>query len=232
MRLNLASAAIGYYYNRVVESQWARTREAARKTQGDFEQGRKWADVIVGADRAASRARLYYARAQVFLQATTASARTPADAERIKADFSELVKLTPDEMAAYPYPWHIARAGVNVADNAEDIENFAKLEIGKLSRQLGSKTVKFDDAIYEAGLKTAPNATEIAQLGENDKIRVLMHFIPNANNKRTPGTSCGARPGSGGSRFRTSRPDAGARTDWRPRPCVRKRKSPAERGLS
>lgn len=182
-RQALASAAIGYYYNRVVEKQWADKIEIARTANADLERGKKWADKMVGPERGASRARLHYARAHVFLQVT--GFRPSADSSQIRADFFELLKLSPEEMAAYPYPHHIARAVVYNFGKQADSDRFAKLDLDRLARQLVSTTDKFTNSNYEGGLMVVPDSggTELAKLGSNDKIRVLMHFIPDPKKK-------------------------------------------------
>jgi hypothetical protein len=184
VRQALASAAIGYYYNRVVEKQWADKTEIARTANAELEQGKKWADKIVGPEGGASRARLHYARAHVFLQ-VTGFRPSAADIGQIRADFSELLKLTSEEMAAYPYPHHIARAVVYNFGKQADSDRFAKLDLDKLTRQLVSTTDKFNTSNYEAGLIVVPDSgsIELAKLGSNDKMRVLMHFIPDPKKK-------------------------------------------------
>jgi hypothetical protein len=184
VRQALASAAIGYYYNRVVEKQWADKIDIARTANADLEQGKKWADKMVGPEAGASRARLHYARAHVFLQVTDFRP-SASDASQIRADFSELLKLSSEEMAAYPYPHHVARAVVYNFGKQADSDRFAKLDLDKLARQLASTTDKFSSSSYEVGLMVVPDSggTELAKLGSNDKVRVLMHFIPDQKRK-------------------------------------------------
>src|SRR5215831_10515481 len=79
-------------------------------------------------------------KVQWQVKVTQASSRLPVDTDQIKADFSELLKLTPEEMAVYPYPHHIARALVHNLGKPEDMDRFAKLDLNKLGRQLVSTT--------------------------------------------------------------------------------------------
>jgi hypothetical protein len=131
-------------------------------------------------DRGASRARLHYARAHVFLKVAPSS-----EIDQIKADFGELLKLTPEELAAYLYPYHIARAAVFSKGKIEDRDRFAKLDVDKLERELISKTDKFDGSSYERSLVVLPDpaSAELAKLSLNDRIRVLMHFVPDPKKK-------------------------------------------------
>ena len=88
-------------------------------------------------------------------------------------------------MAAYPYPHHVARAVVYNFGKQADSDRFAKLDLDKLARQLASTTDKFSSSSYEVGLMVVPDSggTELAKLGSNDKVRVLMHFIPDQKRK-------------------------------------------------
>jgi hypothetical protein len=58
-------------------------------------------------------------------------------------------------------------------------------DLDKLTRQLVSTTDKFNTSNYEAGLIVVPDSgsIELAKLGSNDKMRVLMHFIPDPKKK-------------------------------------------------
>lgn len=178
VRQRFAMAAIGYYYNRVVERQWSKSMESAGALDRDLAQGRKWADKISGPDAGAARARLHYARAHVYAKLAQAP-------NQVRTDFAELLKLTPEEMTAYPYPLHIARAVVNNSGRTEDRPRFNRLDDTKLTRQPVSTTDKFDSANYEPSLIVVPDpaGTEIAKLGPADKIRILMHFIPDPKKK-------------------------------------------------
>ena len=124
-------------------------------------------------------------KVQWQVKVTQASSRLPVDTDQIKADFSELLKLTPEEMAVYPYPHHIARALVHNLGKPEDMDRFAKLDLNKLGRQLVSTTDKFSRSDYQVGLMAVPDlaGTELAKLTSNDRIRVLMHFIPDPKRK-------------------------------------------------
>lgn len=84
-------------------------------------------------------------------------------------------------MAAYPYPHHIARAVVYNFGKQTDSDRFVKLDLDKLARQLASTTDKFSSFNYE--VVSDSGGTELAKLGSNDNIRVLMHFIPDPKKK-------------------------------------------------
>ena len=88
-------------------------------------------------------------------------------------------------MAVYPYPHHVARAVVYNFGKQADSDRFAKLDVDKLVRQLVSTTDKYSSSSYEGGLMVVPDpaGTELAKLGSNDKMRILMHFIPNPKKK-------------------------------------------------
>ena len=88
-------------------------------------------------------------------------------------------------MAAYPYPYHIARASVFSRGKFEDRERFAKLDVDKLERELVSKTDKFDGSSYEKSLVVLPDpaSAELTKLSANDRMRVLMHFVPDPKKK-------------------------------------------------
>jgi hypothetical protein len=176
-----ASAAVGYYYNRVVEQQWAKTIDAAKAVDSDLSRGLTWARALNTPDDAAALARLHYARAQVYLQISKGTP-PPALDQKVAADFAELVKLPEDAAAIYPYPYHLARAVVHNAGKPSDFARFGggEFDFDQFEREPASKTIDFSPSLHEPKLFVVPDTsgTELGVMPKGSKIRVLMHYAP------------------------------------------------------
>lgn len=172
IRQEFARAAVGYYYNRIVENQWAASVDKVESALSrDLSSGIRWADKLPNPDQAAARARLHYGRAHVYLKIA------PSNTSAITEDFSVLLNLPLDALASYPYPYHVARALSFTRGKSEDRERLAAIS-SKLERQVESKNAKFDPGKYNRNLLVSPYAagSEIKKLSPNDDTRVIMTF--------------------------------------------------------
>lgn len=175
----IALAAVGYYYNRIVEQSWSNSVELAGRATHELLSGQRWAEKLAGVDRAASRARLYYARAYVYGQVTSGKVR-PVDVElQMKLDYGELLRLTLEEMLAYPFPHHLARSHAYVNGKPDEFKKFEALDPDRFERVPGRPS-NIDGGVYEGPLflRVIPDleATGTHQIRLGQRIKVLMQF--------------------------------------------------------
>jgi hypothetical protein len=169
-------AAISYYYNRVVEQGWAESVEKATWIAVELGKGLKWVGNLAPTDRAIARARLHYGAASAYIQATGDKDPSSDVTNQIKSNFTELLKLSGDEMAAYPYPHHLARAFSYVRGSAEQTKRFDTYKIDNFERVSPSKAVAADAVYYERNVWTLPDAksTPTRLLLPEEQVQILM----------------------------------------------------------
>jgi hypothetical protein len=186
VRQTVANAAIGYYYNRVVEQAWSKNIQDSLNVELD--RGLRWTEKLTGVERAVARARLFYGRAHSLLQITTNKSRPAEVGERIQSDFKELVRLTPEEMSGYPYPHHLARAVAYVNGTPQDARAYERVNTTRYDRVPGGKPSKADVITYESSLNLRvlprPETTVLKILSTGDAIRVLMTYVGEAGGKK------------------------------------------------
>jgi hypothetical protein len=169
-------AVVSYYYNRIIEQGWAESVEKANGITAELTEGLKWVDRLAPSDRTAARARLFYAKANALVQITGNKAPSPDTANQIKASFSELSKLSPDDLATYPYPHHLARALSFTAGSADEGKRFDTYNIDGFEHVTPPKTAMVTTSSYERSAWTLPDAssTEIRRLTAGETVRILM----------------------------------------------------------
>ena len=179
---NISSAAVSYYYDRIVESGWAETVQAASNAEVELQHGLGWADKLPDPDRAIARARIQYALGSMYVQVTEGKARPVALTTKITTAFSELLKLSQAAMIAYPYPHHFARALVYVSGKPADIVRFESINIDKFQSMRGSKPVTLDTTSYETTLWTFPDVAslKIRPIVAGETGRLLMQYNTDA----------------------------------------------------
>ena len=180
IRHAIAQAAIGYYYNRIIEKSLLEDIESAKLLDTDLSRGRNWAAKLSGVDRENALARLDYAKAHVYVQLSRDPRPATIDRE-IRTSFDVLLRLSPDALSTYPYTHHIARAVAYNRGNSRDVADFGSLNVDRLERQPNSKPRKFDPKEYsEATLRVVPNSrsSNLRKLEQGEEIKSLMKFDP------------------------------------------------------
>jgi hypothetical protein len=179
-RQAIALAAVGYYYNRIIEQQWVSPADGVESAwnaaTGEIDKAAYWIDKLTGPDRVASRARLSYARAHVLLKVTSEKPPPPTDA-KIRADFQQLISMGPDDILAYPLPPHIARAFAYLKGTPNDRRLFAQINGDKLQGRNGG-TVRVDTITDDPMVFSVPNTdgTVLTSIKRTDSVRVIIHF--------------------------------------------------------
>jgi hypothetical protein len=152
----VALAAVGYYYNRIVEQEWQDTVEHASKVAAtELNRGLRWANKLKDFNRATSRSRLFYGRAQVYLQ-TSRDAATPDVENQIRDDFKEVLNLKPDEAVAHPYPYHLARGHAYLNGGLANLKRFQTASDDGFQRVPGGKPLVLDRS-ERIGLRSLPD---------------------------------------------------------------------------
>ena len=176
----VALAAVGYYYNRIVEQEWQDTVERASKVAAtELNWGLRWADKLnklKDSNRAISRSRLYYGRAQVYLQ-TSGDAATPEVEHQIGEDFKEVLNLTPDEATAHPYPYHLARANAYLNGGLANLKRFQTASDDGFQRVPGGKPLILDGS-EKLGLRSLPDdeSAPTQEIGQSTGANILMQY--------------------------------------------------------
>jgi hypothetical protein len=172
----IVPAVVSYYYNRIIEQGWAETVEKATSITAELSKGLKWAGRLPLSDRATARARLLYAKANALVQITGDKAPSVDVANQIKGSFLELLKLSPDDLAAYPYPHHLARALAYTSGSAEDAKHFETYSIDGFQRVTPPKSTNLELVNYELGLRVLPDpkSTQVRQFVAGESARILM----------------------------------------------------------
>jgi hypothetical protein len=172
----LLPAIISYYYNRVVEQGWAESVERATGVNSELAKGLNWVGKLAPGDQAIARARLFYGKANALLQITSGKPLSGDTGSQVKASFSELLKLSPDDLAVYPYPHHLARAVSFVSGSALERARFDTYDIDGFDRVNPSKTAVVNSSAYERSVWSLPDpsSTEIRRLTPGETVRILM----------------------------------------------------------
>ena len=166
-RQAIALAAVGYYYNRIVEQQYspADQLESAWKI-ASTKSPTLHTGLRTPPDRAAARARLDYARAHVVLKVTNDNP-PPFWNARVRTDFQQLISLNADEILAYPLPGHITRVFAYQKGTANDRQILAQINSDKLQGRSG-RSVRVNTITDDSKLFVVPNiasTTPLAAIG-------------------------------------------------------------------